>query len=68
MKNDIATKPFDCVQWTRETRDRISKKIAGMPSGEARRWLNEEVEKDPFFSRIPKSPVVRPERGGGNVR
>ena len=68
MKNDVETRPFNCVQWTRETRDRINEKLAGMPSREARQWLNEAAEKDPIFSRIPKSPVVRPERGGENLR
>ena len=59
MKSDVATKTFDCVQWTRETRDRINEKLAGMPSGAARQWLNEAAEQDPMFSRIPKSRVLR---------
>ena len=67
MRNDMETNSFDCVRWTRETRDRINEKLAGMPPSEARHWLNGAAEKDPMFSRIPKSPVLRPERGGAKV-
>ena len=62
MKSDVETKAFDCVQWTRETRDRINERLAGMSPQAARKWLNEAAEQDPLFSRIPKSPVLRPAR------
>ena len=53
-------KEFDCVEWTREIRDRAYERTKHMSHEERRRQLNEGLRNDPFFSRLPKSRIVRP--------
>ena len=59
-KRENSPRVFDCVKWTREVRDRINAKLAGMSPEERRRRLNAAASKDPYFARIPKSRVLRP--------
>ena len=65
MKNKSSAKAFDCVKWTREVRERINAKLAGLSPEERRRRLNVAARKDPYFARIPKSRVVRPWQDDG---
>ncbi len=53
---------FDCVEWTREIRDRAYERTKHMSHEARRRQLNEGLRNDPFFSRLPKSRIVRPRR------
>ncbi len=64
-KRESDAKAFDCVQWTREVRDRINAKLAGVSPEGRRRRLNAAAHKDPYFARIPKSRVVRPWQDDG---
>ena len=64
MTSDAASKRFDCVKWTRETRNRLSRKRATMTWEEIAQWLDGEAEKDPFFSRIRKARIFPPRYGG----
>ena len=64
-KRGSGPKAFDCVQWTREVRDRINAELAGMTPEERRRRLNAAARKDSYFARIPKSRVVRPWQDDG---
>ena len=57
-------KEFDCVKWTRETRDRLNRKMATMTWHEIAQWLDGEAEKDPSFSRIPKARIFPPRPSG----
>jgi len=50
MQSETAIKSFDCVKWTRETRDRISAEIKDMSDEELRRWLEERRPHDPFLA------------------
>ena len=54
MTSENRTKPFDCVKSVREIRDRLSAEIANMSYEELRRWLDAQVQRDPFFARIPQ--------------
>ena len=54
MTSENRTKAFDCVKSAREIRDRVSAEIANMSYEELRRWLDERVQQDPFFARIPQ--------------
>ncbi|MDE0104664.1 MAG: hypothetical protein OXN89_19995 [Bryobacterales bacterium] len=55
MTSDHGAEPFDCVKWTRQVRDQISAEIKDMSSEELRQWLDAAAQRDPFFSRIPRS-------------
>ena len=48
MMNEASAKQFDCVKWTRETRDRINAEIRGMSHEEMRR----------YFNRRPTNPIL----------
>ena len=63
--SESSAKAFDCVRWTREVRDRINAKLAGMSPEDRRRRLNAAARKDSYFARIPKSRVVRPWQDDG---
>ena len=63
--SESSAKAFDCVEWTREVRDRINAKLAGMSPEDRRRRLNAAARKDSYFARIPKSRVVRPWQDDG---
>ena len=65
MKSESSAKAFDCVEWTREVRNRINAELAGMTREERRRRLNAAASEDPYFARIPKSRVVRPWQDDG---
>ena len=61
MKTTREKKGFDCVKTTREIRDRLSVKLAGM-SPEARvRWLNSRGFSDPLLRRLVN--WLRPQEG-----
>ena len=57
-------KEFDCVQWTRETRDRLSRKMATMTREEIAQRLDGEADPDTFPSQIPKARIFPPRPGG----
>lgn len=48
MSSEAKAKPFDCVKWTRETRDRINAEIRDMSHEEIRR----------YFNRRPTNPIL----------
>ena len=54
MTSKNRTKSFDCVKSVREIRDRVSAEIANMSYEELRRWLDTQVQQDPFFACIPQ--------------
>ena len=51
MKSNRTEKPFDCVKWTRETRDRINEKLAAMSPEECLEWLNRRPT-DSFLAKL----------------
>ena len=52
MQSETGIKSFDCVKWTRETRDRISAEIRDMSDEELRRWLEARGPQDPFLAAL----------------
>ena len=52
MQSETGIKSFDCVKWTRETRDRISAEIREMSDEELRRWLEARRPEDPFLATL----------------
>ena len=52
MQSETGIKSFDCVKWTRETRDRISAEIRDMSDEELRRWLEARRPQDPFLAAL----------------
>ena len=52
MQSETGIKSFDCVKWTRETRDRISGEIRDMSDAELRRWLEARRPQDPFLAAL----------------
>lgn len=46
------SKPFDCVAFMRETRDRISREIEHMNHEELEAWLRSHEYTDPTLKRI----------------
>ena len=52
MQSETGIKSFDCVKWTRETRDRISAEIRDMSDEELRRWLETRRPQDPFLAEL----------------
>ena len=68
MTSETGPKPFDCVKSMRKIRNRINAEIADMSYAELSRWLDRQVQGDPFFARIPitRKPAQPPlERTGG---
>ncbi len=63
MTSDGSEKSFDCMKWKRETRDRLSRKMATMTWEELTTWLEGQADRHPFFSRMPKARIVPPRRG-----
>ena len=60
METEAGKKKFDCVKWTRETRDRISAEIRGMSREEVGQWFENRRPKDPFLAELfdrRKSPT-----------
>ncbi len=49
MKIEAEKKAFDCVRWTRRTRDRISAEIRDMSHEELVRWFEDQRQTDPFL-------------------
>ena len=69
MKTETGEKGFDCVKWTRSTRDRISAEIRDMSYEELRQWLDAQVQQEPFFARIPNArKPARPPMEQAGVR
>ena len=60
MRNEAAERPFKVMKWLRETRDRIYEETRDMTSEERRRRLHEMAQSDPFFSKLPRSRIVKP--------
>ena len=52
MKNEAGEKAFDCVKWTRSTRDRISAEIRDMSQEELVRWFEERRPADPYLAEL----------------
>lgn len=52
MQGETGIKSFDCVKWTRETRDRISAEIKDMSDEELRHWLEARRPHDPFLAEL----------------
>jgi len=52
MKTEAGEKTFDCVRWTRRTRDRISAEIRHMSRDELGRWLEDRRPTDPFLAEL----------------
>ena len=52
MKTEASAKAFDCVKWTRRTRDRISAEIRNMSPEELLRWIEGRRPADPFLAKL----------------
>jgi hypothetical protein len=52
MKTEAGEKAFDCVKWTRSTRDRISAEIRDMSQEELVRWFEDRRPTDPFLAEL----------------
>ena len=52
MKTEAGEKAFDCVRWTRSTRDRISAEIRDMSHKELGRWFEDRRPTDPFLAEL----------------
>lgn len=52
MRGGTGIKSYDCVKWTRETRDRISAEIRDLSDEELRRWLEARRPQDPFLATL----------------
>ena len=52
MKTETVEKAFDCVKWTRSTRDRISAEIRDMSHEEMERWFEARRPTDPFLAEL----------------
>ncbi|MDE2974353.1 MAG: hypothetical protein OXU64_06480 [Gemmatimonadota bacterium] len=52
MKTEAGEKAFDCVKWTRRTRDRISAEIRDMSQEELVRWFEDRRPTDPFLAEL----------------
>lgn len=52
MTNDEDTRGFDCVQFMREVRERISREIAGMDHEQLLQWLDSQQYSDPRLTRL----------------
>lgn len=54
-----SSKSFDCVQRTREIRDRLSAEIADMSYGELVQWLRAHQYSDPSLQRLAEKATQR---------
>lgn len=52
MRSDATKNEFDCVQWTRETRDRLTAKFEGMSSEERDQWYETWRPAHPFLAEL----------------
>ena len=52
MKTEAGEKAFDCVRWTRSTRDRISAEIRDLSRDAVGRWFEERRPTDPFLAEL----------------
>ena len=52
MNRETRVKSFDCVKWTRETRDRINAEIKDMSHEELSRWFESRRPSDPFLAEL----------------
>lgn len=52
MSAEPFPRKFDCVQWTRETRDRLAVKFEGMSPEERVQWYENWRPKDPFLAEL----------------
>ena len=52
MKTEAVEKTFDCVRWTRTTRDRISAEIRDMSHEELGRWFEDRRPTDPYLAEL----------------
>ena len=52
MNRETRVKSFDCVKWTRETRDRINAEIQDMSHEELSRWFDSRRPTDPFLAEL----------------
>ena len=52
MKTEAVEKTFDCVRWTRKTRDRINAEIRDMSEEELARWFEDQRPADPFLAEL----------------
>ncbi len=52
MKTEAGEKAFDCVRWTRRTRDSISAEIRDMSRDELGRWFEDRRPTDPFLAEL----------------
>ena len=72
MKTEAGQKAFDCVRWTRSTRDRISAEIRDMTRDELGRWFEARRPTDPFLAELfdrreaPTSDRSLAEAAGGH--
>jgi hypothetical protein len=53
------SKTFDCVQSTRQIRDKLSAEIAEMSYDELARWLREHRYSDPSLRRLAEKATQR---------
>lgn len=61
MNRETRVKSFDCVKWTRETRDRINAEIKDMSHEELSRWFESRRPTDPFLAELydQRTPPTR---------
>ena len=52
MNRETRVKSFDCVKWTRETRDRINAEIKDMSHEELSTWFESRRPTDPFLAEL----------------
>ena len=52
MRTEAGEKAFDCVKWTRSTRDRVSAEIRDMSPEELGRWFEDRRPADPFLAEL----------------
>ncbi len=52
MKTEAGEKAFDCVKWTRRTRERISAEIRDMTREDVGRWFEDRRPTDPFLAEL----------------
>ena len=66
MNSEHRDKPFDCMKWLRETRDRIYEETKDLSPEEELRWFRRRP-RDPLltelFDRIPRTVPVKPSHG-----
>ena len=57
--NEPSSKIFDCVQSTRQIRDRLSAEVAEMSYDELAQWLRAHQYSDPFLQRLAERAAQR---------